>query len=164
MRKTQSLPAAKIAAANSTSSWESSEFRMLWWICMEKNLLQFHKNTVGIRNPTILNLDFLKAEFQMVQFSNGRALDLALAIVLTIWKQFIQNPDVFVWNSNVCFQNGGHLSWFQMVGLQDFKSHSKFVTFATQPLFDHSKYILVRISDPPPLYTFLKLKFHTAFE
>ena len=34
-----------------------------------------------------------------------------------------------------------------MVGLSDFRSHSKSRPFATQPLFDHSKSRLVRISD-----------------
>ena len=38
--------------------------------------------------------------------------------------------------------------WFQMVGLPDFRSHSKCGPFATQPLFNHSKFRLVRISDP----------------
>ena len=37
------------------------------------------------------------------------------------------------------WQNGSHLSGFQMVGLLDFRSHSKSGPFATQPLFDHSK-------------------------
>ena len=35
-----------------------------------------------------------------------------------------------------------------MVELLDFRSHSKSRPFATQPLFDHSKSRLVRISDP----------------
>ena len=39
------------------------------------------------------------------------------------------------------------LSGFQMIGLSDFRSHSKSKPFATQPLFDHSKSILVWISD-----------------
>ena len=37
-------------------------------------------NTVGIWNPTIWNLDFLKVRFQMVWFSDGQAM------VPTIWK------------------------------------------------------------------------------
>ena len=37
---------------------------------------------------------------------------------------------------------------FQTVGLQDIRSHSKFVPFTNQPLFDHSKSEHVRISDP----------------
>ena len=39
------------------------------------------RNTVGIRN-----LDFLKVRFQMVRFSNGQALAMAIAIVPTILK------------------------------------------------------------------------------
>ena len=35
-----------------------------------------------------------------------------------------------------------------MVGLLDFRSHSKSGPFATQTPFDHSKSRLVRISDP----------------
>ena len=37
---------------------------------------------------------------------------------------------------------------FQMVGLPDFRSHSKSGPFANQPLFDHSKSGQGRISDP----------------
>ena len=40
------------------------------------------------------------------------------------------------------------LSGFQMVGLLDFRSHSKSGPFATQLLNDHLKSRLVRISDP----------------
>ena len=54
------------------------------------------------------------------QISNGRALVMAIAIVPTI-----QNPDVFVRISNIFWQNGGHLSGFQMVGVPDFRCHSK---------------------------------------
>ena len=60
----------------------------------------------------------------------------------TIWKQ-----DIFVWILNGFWQNGSHLSWFQMVGLPDFRSHSKSGPFATQLIFDHKKSRLVRISD-----------------
>ena len=45
-------------------------------------------------------------------------------------------------------KNGSHFSWFQIVVLPDFRSHSKSRPFATQPLFDHSKSRLVQISDP----------------
>ena len=54
----------------------------------------------------------------------------------------------FVWISNDFWQNGGHLSGFKMVGLPDFSFHPKSGPFATQPLLDHSKSRLVRISDP----------------
>ena len=50
-----------------------------------------HLNTVWIWNPTLWNLDLLKVGFQMVWFSNGRAL----AIVPTI-----RNPDIFVQITN----------------------------------------------------------------
>ena len=40
-----------------------------------------------------------------------------------------------------------------MVGLPDFGSHSKSRPLETQPLFDHSKSRLVRISDPTELYS-----------
>ena len=35
-----------------------------------------------------------------------------------------------------------------MVGLPDFRSHSKSIPFATQPVLDHSKPRLGQISDP----------------
>ena len=66
------------------------------------------------------------------QISNGLAL--AIAIVPTI-----QNPDVFVQISNVFWQNGSHLSGFQMIGLPEFRSHWKSRPFATQPVLDHSR-------------------------
>ena len=56
--------------------------------------------------------DFLKVRFQTVRFSNDWALAKAIAIVPTI-----QNPDIFVWISNGFWQNGGHFSGFQIVGL-----------------------------------------------
>ena len=44
-------------------------------------------NTVGdLKSGTIWNSDFLKVGFQMIQFSNGRALATAIAIVPTIWQ------------------------------------------------------------------------------
>ena len=45
-------------------------------------------------------------------------------------------------------QNGVHWSRFQIVGLPDFRSHSKSRPSATQPLLDHLKSRLGRISDP----------------
>ena len=41
-----------------------------------------------------------------------------------------------------------HLPIFQMVALPDFRSRSKSGPVATQTLFDHLKFRLVRISDP----------------
>ena len=58
---------------------------------------------------TSWNPDFVKVGFQIVRFSNGR--DLAMAIVPTIQNQ--------VWISNGFWQNGIYLSRFQMVGLLD---------------------------------------------
>ena len=45
------------------------------------------------------------------------------------------------------FSNGAHLSRFQMVWLRDFRFHFISGPLATQPLFNHSKSRLVRISD-----------------
>ena len=72
-----------------------------------------------------LKSDHLKDEFQKVRFSNGRASAVAIAIVPTIEKRTIQNPDIFVRISNGFRQNGNPLSGFQMVGLLDFRFHSK---------------------------------------
>ena len=49
--------------------------------------------------------------------------------------------------SNGFWQNGRHLLGFQMIGLPDFRSHSKSRPFANQPLFDHSKSRLVQLSN-----------------
>ena len=46
----------------------------------------------------------------------------------------------------IVWQNGDHLSGFQMVGLLYFRSHSKSGLFATQPLFGHQKSRLVQIT------------------
>ena len=70
------------------------------------------------------------------------------AIVPTIWKPGHSKSDIFVWISDGFWQNCGHLSGFQMVGLLDFRSHLKSGPFETQPLFDQSKSRLVWISDP----------------
>ena len=51
-----------------------------------------------------------------------------------------------------------------MVGLPDFRSHSKTTPFATQPLLDHLKSRLVRISDPHCNYLYHDLNFHTFKE
>ena len=60
---------------------------------------------------------------------------------LTKWQPFVQILNGF-------WQNGSYLSGFQIVGLLDFRSHSKSRPFATQPLLDHSKSRLGQISDP----------------
>ena len=78
-----------------------------------------------LKSGNIWNWDFLKVGFQMIRFSNGWALAMAI-IALTI-----QKLDVFVWILNGFWQNGGHLFGFQMVGLPDFRSHSKSYLFLT---------------------------------
>ena len=95
---------------------------------------ELDQNTVRIWNPTIWNPEtfeiwtFWRSDFK--------------------WSGFSYGYDVFVWLSNCFWWNGTHLSGFQMFGLRDFKPHSKSRPFSTQPLFDHSKSRLVRISDP----------------
>ena len=59
-----------------------------------------------------------------------------------------KSPDVLVRISNGFWQNGCYFSGFQMIGLPDFRSHSKTRPFTTQPLLDHSKFRLGRMSDP----------------
>ena len=54
-------------------------------------------------------------------------------------SQTICKPEVLGGISNGFWQIGCHLSAFQMVGLLDFRSHSKSRPFATQPIYDHSK-------------------------
>ena len=97
----------------------------------------------------IPNPDYLMVGFHRVLFSNGQALAMAIAIVPTIPK-----PDY----ANFLF--GYKMVFDIMVGLLDFRTHSKSRPFAIQPLFDHSKYRLVLISDchymfhnqPSPLF------------
>ena len=104
--------------------------------------------TGDLKSRNIWNLDFLKVGFQMILFSNGRALAMAIAIVPTIKNQTIQNPDNFGLISNGFSQNCAHLSGDQMVGLPHFRYHSKSGPIATQPVLDHSKSRLVRVLDP----------------
>ena len=81
----------------------------------------------------------------------------------------ISNGLVFNWSSFIYSYSPNHLktglfkirtflSRFQMVGLPDFRSHSKSEPFLTQPLFDYSKSRLVRISDPQCNFDFFKQK------
>ena len=49
--------------------------------------------------------------------------------------RLLKNPEVFIQISNGFWLNGGHLSEFQMIGVPDFRSHSKYRPFATQSLF-----------------------------
>ena len=64
----------------------------------------------------------------MVRFLKSRAL--AIIMVPIIWKRDLNHR---------FWQNGGHLSGFQMV---------RMVRLTMWPLFDHVKFRLVRISDP----------------
>ena len=75
-----------------------------------------------------------------------------IGLTVGIWYLTIQNPEIFEIQTffpefQMSWQNGSHLSGFQMVGVADFRSHLP-RPFATQPLFDHLKTKLVRISDP----------------
>ena len=101
----------------------------------------------------------LKSGLFKGRFSNGQALAIAIVPTIKFWT--IQNPDIFVWISNGFWQNGSNLSGFQMVGLPDFRSHSKSRPFATQPLFDHSKSRLVQISDLHCKYLFFRCARHS---
>ena len=77
----------------------------------------------------------------------------AFSIGFQLWSQpfvnrAIQNPDIFVWTPKVFFVKMVAICGCQMVGPPDFRSHLKSGPFAKQPLFDHLKSRLVRISDP----------------
>ena len=69
----------------------------------------------------------------------------------------------FVQISNGFWQNGSHVSRFQMVGFLYFRSHLKSGPLTTQTLFDHSKSRPVQISDPTILKNYedfeIKLNF-----
>ena len=91
----------------------------------------------------------LKSGLFESQISNG---------VVFKWSSFSYSPNhsktglfkiqPFLSGFQMVWQNGGHLSRFQLVGLPDYRSNSKFRPLETNPLFDHSKFRLVRISDP----------------
>ena len=55
---------------------------------------------------------------------------------------------IFVQISNGLWQNGGHVSGFQIMGLPDFRSLLKSRPLSTQLLLDHLKSRLGQISDP----------------
>ena len=92
------------------------------------------KFTVGIWNLTIWNPEFLKVRFQMVRFSNGRDYSYSYS-PNHLENPTIQNPAIFVWISSGFWQDGSHLSRFQMCGPLDFRSYSKSRPFATQSGF-----------------------------
>ena len=81
---------------------------------------------------------FLKVRLQM-----GRAVDMALAIVPTIQKPDYSKSEGFFCGFQIVFDKMA-----AMVGLPHFRSHLKSRPFAAQPLIDHSKFRLVRISYP----------------
>ena len=53
-----------------------------------------------------------------------------------------------MWISNAVKQNGGYFSGSPIVGVPDFRSHTKSGPFANQPFLDQSKSGRVWISDP----------------
>ena len=99
-------------------------------------------NTEHLIARNIWIQDFLKVGFQMVQFSNVRAL--TMAIVPIIWKTDDSKSRHFAQISYGFWQNGAHLSGLKMVRLPEHRSHSKSGLFATQPLLDHTKSRLVQ--------------------
>ena len=86
-----------------------------------------------------------EVEFQMVLFSNGRALEMALVMAIAIVPT-IRNPHIFIQISKFL------TTWLPFVwisnGVLSFRSHSKFGPFAAQHLINHSKSRLVQILDP----------------
>ena len=105
--------------------------------------------TVGIWNPTIWKPDRLKSNLQKVWISNiYGALAMAIALVPTIWKSDHLKSGHFCQDFKWFLIKGRYLSGFKMVGLPDFSWHLKSRPFATQPVLDHSKSRLGRISDP----------------
>ena len=72
-----------------------------------------------------------------VWFSKCRSKTLAIAMLLTMWKWDHSKSRHFCLDLNVFWQNGGHLSGFQMVGLLYFRFHLKSKP-PHQPLFNHS--------------------------
>ena len=75
---------------------------------------------VGIWNTTIRNPETLEIRtFWMWDFKwSGFSCSYSYSPnYLKNWT--IQNLDIFIWISNGFWQNGGHLSGFQMVGLPD---------------------------------------------
>ena len=106
----------------------------------------------NLKFRNIWNPDFFKVRFQMVQFSNGWAL--AMALVPTIGKPDHLKSGHFFRISNDFLQNDSHLSGFQMGGIPDFRCHSKSRPFATQPVFPPFK-IQTRSYFRSRLYTIL---------
>ena len=53
------------------------------------------KYSGDLKSGIIWNFYFLMVGFQMVQFSNGRALAIAIAIVPTIWKPDLSKSGLF---------------------------------------------------------------------
>ena len=105
-------------------------------------------NTVGIWNLTIWNPQAGLCEgqisnglaFKWLSFTYGYSPNQSKTGPFKIGT-FLSGFQMVIW------QNGCHLSGFQMVGLPDFRSHSKSRSFPTQPLLDHLKSRLGWISD-----------------
>ena len=86
-------------------------------------------------------------------------------VALSYWltrvrkNRTVRSTDFFVRILNSFWQNGGHfLSRYQIVWLPDFRSHLKSRLFATQPLFNHSKSRLVRISGPHCIFVLVNFR------
>ena len=76
------------------------------------NSLSMYSGNLTLQNPS-----FLKIAFQMVRFSKGLAVALAIAMAPTIHKPAHLKSGHLVWISNGFWLNRGHLSGFQMVRL-----------------------------------------------
>ena len=82
------------------------------------------KNLEIFEIKTYCTSDFKQFGFQRVE------LLLCLSKLFENW--IIQNPNIFVQISNDFWQNGSHLSGFQMIRLLDFRSHLKSRPFKIQ--------------------------------
>ena len=103
-----------------------------------KTVMKMHKYSGDLKSDHLKSGNILKSRLFEGQISNGPVFK---------WSGF---SDCF---SSYHLKTGPFKIWpflsgFQMVGLQDFRFHSKSGPFSPQPLFDHSKYRLVQISDP----------------
>ena len=117
-----------------------------WGFEYRTSLVQWGSKIQPFETLKHLKPGLCRVRFQMVWFSNGWALAIALAIVPTVRKPDHSKSDIFVQISNVFWQNGGCFTEFQMVGLPDYRPHSKSIPFETQPLLDRSKSRLIWIS------------------
>ena len=71
-----------------------------------------------LKSGNIWNPDFLKVRFQMVRFSNGQALAMAIALVPTIWTpDHLKSRLVRI--SNGKYKMATIIDGFQIVGFPD---------------------------------------------